>query len=130
MSETNPEDESMNKEEKTRNLIRLKRHETPPEGYFDDFLEEFRNRRDEESPVFSQSKRSEGFISRWWQNRPRVKVVGFGVAYAALVLTIVWWPKGEEGGSDQNRQPVIYEPDPNENPLPGPNGREPKSTRE
>jgi hypothetical protein len=34
-------------EKQVQNLIRLKRFEEPRDGYFEDFLEEFRSRRNE-----------------------------------------------------------------------------------
>ncbi len=61
----------MNQEEQTRKLIRLKRHETPREGYFEDFLDEFRDRHRRESlsqrqPVVAGIfKRSLGGAHAW-----------------------------------------------------------------
>jgi hypothetical protein len=113
----------MNKEEKIRNLIRLKRHETPREGYFEDFLEEFHRRQDHEG-VPSQSANSRaGFFKQWRESSSKIRVLGFGMAYAALVLLIVWWPKGREAGPDENRQPVLFQPEPDENSRPVPDGR-------
>lgn len=110
----------MSEEEKIRKIIRLKRHERPPEGYFEDFLEEFRNCRDRESrPLPSRRGLGAGRFASWFRGkRGSAWVLGSGLAYAALILVIVWWPKGVSGDPDVNRQPVIYEPGPE--PRPGP----------
>lgn len=98
-------------DEKIRKVIRLKRHEKPRDGYFEDFLDEFRERRDQKKA----KSRLAGFFLRRPATTPPGKTPGWlmagGVAYAALVVAFVWWPGGVSVESDENRQPVIYEPD-------------------
>lgn len=108
----------MSKEDQVQKLIRLKRHEIPREGYFDDFLEEFRERCELEKP---RSKKGWSLPTIWsamQEAGPTAKVLGAGLAYAALVLLVVWWPTGPEAGEDENRQPVIYQPEPGGKPAP------------
>lgn len=120
----------MNKEEQTRKLIRLKRHETPREGYFEDFLDEFRERRRREASPQRHPVARVGFFKRWREGSPKVRILGFGVAYAALVAMMVWLPRGQDDGSDGNRQPVIYEPDPGDKPVPRPEATPPRPSRD
>lgn len=105
-------------DDKIRKIIRLKRHEKPREGYFEDFLEEFRERR---GKVVSKSRLTEFFLGRS-RAAPSRKTPGWlmvgGAAYAALVVAFVWWPGGSQVGSDENRQPIRYHPD--GEPAPGP----------
>lgn len=101
----------MSQEDQVRKLIRLKRHETPREGYFEDFLAEFQSRREQEKEVPAKPSFSLlSFFSGFWQGKSRPRVLVFGLAYAALVFAIVWWPKGPDNGIDENRRPVIYQP--------------------
>lgn len=116
--------------EETHHLIRLKRHETPPEGYFEDFLEEFRLRREKETSELAIKAQRTGFLLKWWESVSRMKVLGFGMAYATLVMVVVWWPKGQEADPDENRKPVIYQPDPDDSPQPVPPLRGPRTLQE
>ncbi len=116
-------------ETKVQKLIRLKRFEQPRDGYFEDFLEEFQSRRDSEeasktASVSFGSRLSDlfsGFSSSKW-------IVGAGVAYAALLVVVLTWPKGPEVRPDESMQPVIFEPrqpirkpiTPPKNPVPNP----------
>ena len=116
-------------ETQVQKLIRLKRFEQPREGYFEDFLEEFQSRR-EEDEVSKPSRASFGSrISGLFQDlNPGKWVVGAGVAYAALLIVIFAWPKGPESRPDGSMQPVIFEPKqpvknpvtPPKNPAPNP----------
>ena len=96
----------MNEPEKqVQKLIRLKRVEEPRDGYFDDFLEEFRNRQNEgdTSNGFLNSRVSGGSGDRKW-------FIGAGLAYAALLAVVLTWPNGPEAKQDASRQPIIFEP--------------------
>ncbi len=96
----------MNEPEKqVQKLIRLKRFEEPRDGYFVDFLEEFRSRRNEgeTSKGFLNSRVSGGVDNRKW-------FIGAGIAYAALLVVVLMWPNGPEAKQDSSRQPVIFEP--------------------
>jgi hypothetical protein len=92
-------------EKQVQNLIRLKRFEEPRDGYFEDFLEEFRSRRNEAetSRVFLNSRVSGGAGNRKW-------FIGAGMAYAALLTVVLMWPNGPETKQDASRQPIIFEP--------------------
>ncbi|MDA7930310.1 hypothetical protein N9062_03835 [Akkermansiaceae bacterium] len=98
-------------ETQVQKLIRLKRFEQPRDGYFEDFLKEFQSRRDGEvasrPSTFSAASRVadlfRGMTSGKW-------VVGAGVAYAALLVIVLSWPKGPEARPDASRQPIIFEP--------------------
>lgn len=119
----------MNEEEQTRKLIRLKRHETPREGYFEDFLNDFRERHRPESSSQRQALAA-GLFMRWRDSRSAVRMLGFGLVYGALVAALVWLPKGNDDDADGHRQPVIYEPDAGGQPTPGPEAKSPRSFRD
>ena len=82
-------------------LIRLKRFEEPRDGYFEDFLAEFRSRRDEGGAL--SSRLASGLDNRKW-------FIGAGMAYAALLIVVLMWPIGPEAKPDPTRQPIIFEP--------------------
>lgn len=113
-------------DDKIRKIIRLKRHEKPREGYFEDFLDEFRERRGKEG---SKSRLAEFFLGRS-RAVPSRKTPGWlmvgGAAYAALVVAFVWWPGGSQVGSDENRQPILYQPDGSPTPGPVPDTNSPR----
>jgi len=83
--------------EQISQLLTLKRHERPPEGYMEDFLREFHQRQRE------QALEARG-LSAWWG---RVRhglgeagavrwLYGGGLAYAAILLAFVLAPRGQE----------------------------------
>ena len=110
----------MSEEEKIQKIIRLKRHERPQEGYFEDFLDEFQDRRQRESRPESSRPGITG-LARWLRRRKGPGwVLGSGLAYAALLFLMVWWPKGVPEDSDANRQPVIYKPGSESQAVPTP----------
>lgn len=119
----------MNQEEQTRKLIRLKRHETPREGYFEDFLDEFRDRHRRES-LSQRQPVVAGIFKRWREGRSVARMLGFGVAYGAVLAMLVWLPKGQDDEADGHRQPVIYEPDSGGQPTPGSEAKSPRSFRD
>lgn len=79
----------MNDFEDTKNLIRLKRYERPPEGYFDGFLEEFRER--QRAELMRSSSRSLFFerLNTYFSDFISSRMVFAGGAAAAVVLAIV-----------------------------------------
>ncbi|MBK1825990.1 hypothetical protein [Haloferula rosea] len=79
------------------NLLSLKRHERPPEGYMDDFLREFHQRRREEA------MEERGLARQWkqfvqWLTEPGMAkwAYGGGVAYAAVLAIVMTAPKASE----------------------------------
>lgn len=76
------------------NLLALKRHERPPEGYMDDFLREFHHRRREEA------MEERGISFHWkqfmaWLSEPGMAkwAYGAGVAYAAALAFVLSAPQ-------------------------------------
>ena len=98
-------------EKRVKKLIRLKRFEQPRKGYFDDFLEGFQSRRDEEEltkhSTISFGARLAGFFCGMHSGK---WIIGAGVAYAAVLVVVLMWPRGPESQPDGSRQPIIYEP--------------------
>lgn len=78
------------------NLLALKRHERPEEGYFDDFLREFHHRRRVE-----ETERSG--LSGWWKKTAAwfsdlgasKWAYGGGLAYAAVTALFLLSPNGD-----------------------------------
>jgi hypothetical protein len=82
-------------------LVRLKRHERPPEGYFEDFLREFRERqRAEMLKVSSFSLFADRVAARLYDCRfllqPRW-LYGVGAAYAVLMVALFFRPSRPTG---------------------------------
>ena len=88
----------MSEYEDLERLIRLKRYEQPPEGYFEDFLNEFQRR--QRSELLQRSSRSlfferlgtyaSGFGKETW-----MLGAGAGVAYAMLMVYF-FVPSGDQ----------------------------------
>ena len=78
-------------------LLALKRHERPEEGYFDDFLREFHQRRRAEE---ASRKGVAGWwkqTSEWFSNLGASKwAYGGGLAYAALAAVWLLAPKDSD----------------------------------
>ena len=103
-----------NYEEQVRKIVSLKRYETPRDGYFEDFLEEFQER--QRSELLQKSSISLFFerFAAWFREIGSVKwVAGAGLAYAAVMAAILLWPGGPGTPPDPNlnRQPALFEPD-------------------
>lgn len=82
------------------NLLALKRHERPPEGYMDDFLREFHHRRREEA------MEERGFGRQWkqflnWLTEPGMAkwAYGGGIAYAAVLAIVMTAPSSPQADS-------------------------------
>ena len=78
-------------------LLRLKRYEQPPQGYFEDFAESFKER--QRSEMLQQSARGlfvERVSTYFWGYGPRHWMLAGGVA-TALVATGYWLlPEAEQ----------------------------------
>ena len=78
-----------------QNLLRLKRYEHPSDEYFEEFVDEFHRRQRED--LLKRSARSL-FLERlsvWFKELGMAKwAYGAGVAYAALMIGFVAWPRG------------------------------------
>lgn len=100
-----------NYDEQVRKIVSLKRYETPRDGYFEDFLEEFQQR--QRSELLHKSSTSIFFerVFTWFREVGSIKwVAGAGVAYAALMLGILLWPAGPGTKPDSNLTPASFEP--------------------
>lgn len=78
-------------------LIALKRYEQPDDAYFEEFLDEFHRRQRQE--LLQRSSRSLFFerVGTWFSGANKMRIVyGGGLAYAALMLTFVMWPKSND----------------------------------
>jgi hypothetical protein len=107
-------------EEKVQKIIRLKRYEAPPEGYFEDFLTEFQKRRDGATKPQAAPLGVMGKSLGWFRRVASVRlVVAGGLSYAALIIGVLMWPKGPESRPD-NREPVIFQPLPDHGNPPVP----------
>ncbi len=97
-------------DEQVRKIVSLKRYETPRDGYFEDFLSEFQQRRRRE---LSQKSSTALFLERlatWFREIGSIKwVAGAGVAYAAVMVAILMWPAGPGTVPDSNRAPASFE---------------------
>ncbi len=87
--------------EEIGSLLALKRHERPEEGYFDDFLREFHQRRRAEE---ARNRGLKGWwkdASAWLGERLTSKwAYGAGLAYAAVMAAfLLSAPSGEQVGN-------------------------------
>ncbi|YCM46224.1 hypothetical protein V2O64_09350 [Verrucomicrobiaceae bacterium 227] len=99
-----------NPEEKIQKIIGLKRYETPPDEYFEDFLVEFQQRQRSEMLHRSSMGIFVERVATWFRELGSIKwVAGAGVAYAALMGVILFWPLGPPKSDDSNRAPASYE---------------------
>ena len=80
-----------------RNLISLKRHEQPDDAYFDELLEEFHRRQQQDNISPSLYKQTSERVSEWFANTSRWNyVMGAGAAYAIVFFAVIFfWPKPE-----------------------------------
>lgn len=78
-----------------RNLISLKRHEQPDDAYFDELLEEFHRRQQQDHFNPSLQKEISERVSAWFANTSRWNyVMGAGAAYAIVFFAVIFfWPK-------------------------------------
>jgi len=83
--------------EQLENLLALKRHERPEEGYWQDFLCEFHHRQREQAAVKSGLAGFFGRVSTWISDLgPSKWAYGAGLAYATVTVAFFLMPKGVE----------------------------------
>lgn len=102
--------------EQLENLLALKRHERPEDGYWQDFLCEFHHRQREQAAMKSGLA---GFFSRvttWLSDLgPSKWAYGAGLAYASVAAVALLMPKGVDY-ENAAPQPVRFEVHPNPAP--------------
>ena len=94
MSKKNFESENFTE---VQQLIALKRYEQPDDAYFEEFLDEFHRRQRQD--LLQRSSRSLFFerVSTWFSGANRMRLVyGGGLAYAAVILGFMLWPKPQD----------------------------------
>ena len=80
----------MNNTDQIQKVISLKRYETPPDGYFEDFLKEFQQRQRQELLKKSSLSLLSERVGTWFRELGSIKwVAGAGVAYVTLTITFV-----------------------------------------
>ncbi len=85
-------------------LLALKRHERPEEGYFDDFLREFHQRRREEEALKSSPAGWLRRLSAWFSNLGASRwAYGAGLAYATVTAMFLLVP---DAAPEQAAPPV------------------------
>lgn len=83
--------------EQLENLLALKRHERPEEGYWQDFLCEFHQRQREQVVVKSSMVNFYSRVSAWFADLgPSKWAYGAGLAYATVTIAFFLMPKGVE----------------------------------
>ena len=104
---------NQSEEEDIQKLIRLKRHESPPEGYFEDFLEEFQTRQRGELLKQSSFGLFKDRLGTWFRELGSIKwVAGAGAAYAGVMVAIFMWPAGNPNKTENpNLRPASYQPE-------------------
>ncbi len=99
-----------NYDEQVQKIVSLKRYETPRDGYFEDFLEEFQQRQRGELLQKSSTSLFLERVGTWFREVGSIKwVAGAGVAYAAVMVAILMWPAGPGTVPDSNRAPASFE---------------------
>jgi hypothetical protein len=83
--------------EQLENLLALKRHERPEEGYWQDFLCEFHQRQRQQAEVQSGLMRFLTPIFAWFSDlSPSKWAYGAGLAYASVAAFALLMPKDVE----------------------------------
>lgn len=88
--------------EYVQRLLRLKRYEQPQEGYYEQFLDEFRNRREaEEAGITARGPNVLDRATDWFHELgSRRWVYATGAAYAALMIGVFFSEALETDQSD------------------------------
>ena len=93
-------------------LLALKRHERPEEGYFDDFLREFHQRRRQEEALKTGPAGWMRRASAWVSNLGASKwAYGAGLAYATVMALFLLAPNGSPVQQSAPPVPVNYKVD-------------------
>lgn len=75
-------------------LLRLKNHERPVDGYFEDFLDEFHRRQRLEKQTQGSKATLGERLSTWFQGLGASRwAIGAAGAYAALFVVFLWLPE-------------------------------------
>lgn len=83
--------------EQIENLLALKRHERPEEGYWQEFLCEFHQRQREQAVMKSGLSEFFGRVSTWISDLgPSKWAYGAGLAYATAAVVFFLTPQGVE----------------------------------
>lgn len=86
--------------EEIGNLLALKRHERPPEGYMEDFLHEFHQRRRRETVERAESLPWWKRVGEWFGDQGLAKwAYGAGLAYAAAMAVALMVPQSNPAES-------------------------------
>jgi hypothetical protein len=97
--------------EQIENLLALKRHELPEEGYWQDFLGEFHQRQRQRAVSNSGFAGLWNRATAWFAGvRPTGWVYGAGLAYATVTIALLVIPR-EAGVEQAPATPVIYQED-------------------
>ena len=103
------------REDQIQKLISLKRYETPRDGYFEDFLEEFQQRQRQELLKKSSLSLLSERVGTWFRELGSIKwVAGAGAAYAALTVGFVLYSSNTGPEVNQNIAPASFERNPAE----------------
>ena len=87
-------------------ILRLKRYEHPSDEYFEEFVEEFHRRQREDLVKRSARSLFMERLSVWFKELGMARwAYGAGVAYAALMVGFLAWPRG--GGEDLTAKPAL-----------------------
>lgn len=106
-------------------MLRLKRYEKPPEGFYEQFFEEFQSR--QRSEMLRQSAHGLFFerVSAWmWGLGNRRWLYAGGAAYAAVMIVVFLRPMSEmfavsdDGGTAIVQEANVPAPDPKEEDEP------------
>ena len=78
-----------------KNLISLKRHEQPDDAYFDELLDEFHRRQEQDQLKPAMHKEIFDCVATWFAGTSRWNyVMGAGAAYALIFFAVIFfWPK-------------------------------------
>ena len=96
-----------NESTEVQDLLRLKRFEQPSDEFFDEFVDEFHRRQRQD--LLKRSARSlfAERLSVWFRELGMAKwAYGAGVAYAALMVGFMAWPRG--GPDDKLASPALH----------------------
>lgn len=115
----------MSPDEKLQGLLRLKRHESPPPGFFDHLLDDLHHRQRKELMNRGSLSILWERICTWLDSLKRPAVIWtMGGAYATLLLLVCFWPKSARNAADHPVVITVTVPPPashNVTPPPPPN---------
>ncbi len=90
----------MTPEERLQALLRLKRHEKPPEGHFDEFLKDFQERQRQEILQRGSLSLLRERMETWFDGLRRPAVAwSLAGAYSLALLLVCVWPKPQRSNT-------------------------------